>query len=402
MKRKVAVIFFVLLIVLLFMGWQIYRENKINDLYEEDQKEKIKDLKYDKINVSFIEKSKVDRSAYIVFEGTIIDKDGKIINYWTDRKSYISLLDNGDIIAARNPHVLVQPIGRYTWDDETVWERDDLVVHHDIELTDYGTLLTATKEVYLYRNRLVEFDVILELNLTNGELISNYSTWDHLNELKPYYKPLHYDNPDKEIPLPKGDYSKRYPGDYDYFHLNSISIIQENKNENDIRFQKGNWLISLRTPNLVLILDKDTKEVVWTYGPEELEGQHNPIILPSGNMIIYDNGKPSPDGRNFTRVIEINPLNKEVVWEYNSSFMAAIVGTAQRLENGNTLITYGTEANAFEITSEGEKVWEFWTPNRYLNRSEISDPYNFIYRAEVYEKDYIDKIIKNVKKTKYL
>jgi len=363
--------------------------------------EKIKDLNYNEINVSFIDEKLVDRDSYVVFENTIMDKNGKIINYWEKARNYITFLNNGDVIAVRSVNMSSQPIGRYTWDDETIWERKDITAHHEIELTDYGTVLTATKDVHIYMNRSMEFDTILELNISDGSDVSNYSTWEHLDELKQFYESLSYDNPTIDIPKPQGDYSKRYPGDYDYFHLNSISVIGENKNDGDFRFKKGNLIISLRTPNLVIILDKSTRKVVWYYGPGELEGQHNPIILPSGNMIIYDNGKPEPKGRNFTRIIEIDPTTKKIVWEYDGDFRADIVGTAQRLKNGNTMITHGTEANVFEITSSGEKVWEFWTPNRHLNRSEISNPYPFVYRAEVYPREFVDEIIKKVKKEKY-
>ncbi|MEK6889561.1 MAG: arylsulfotransferase family protein [Nanoarchaeota archaeon] len=367
------------------------------DKYAWHQKAKINSLKYENINVSSINQNLTDNSSYIMFEDHIIDNQGNIINYWKSR-SFIKLLSNGDIIA-QNSFNSSDKLGRYTWDNEKVWEVDTNI-HHDIALTNYNTILTSTKEFHQYNNRSVEFDTIIEYDL-DGNYISNYSTWENLEELKRHYKTLPFDRPSSfQINKSNSTYSKKYPGDYDYFHLNSISVIGENTNSNDSRFKEGNWLISLRTPDLVIILDKDTKKVVWSYGPGILEGQHNPIILSSGNMIIYDNGGKKE--RNYTRVIEINPINKEIVWEYKDkdpeSFYAKIVGTAQRLSNGNTLITYGTEANAFEVTPSGEKVWEFWTPNRYLNRSTIPNPYSFIYRAEIIDKEYVDSIIEDIKK----
>lgn len=355
-------------------------------------------MKYDKINVSIINQSLIDNSSYVVFENHIIDKQGNIINFWKS-KSLIRLLPNGDIIA-ENTISPKDALGRYTWNNEKIWERD-LNIHHDIALTDEDTILTATKEIHAYNDRSVEFDTILEYDL-NGNYMSNYSTWENLQELKRYYNKTNLDKPSSfHINKSTTEYSKKYPGDYDYFHLNSISIIKNNTNSQDSRFREGNWLLSLRTPNLVVIIDKNTRKVVWSYGPNILEGQHNPIILTSGNMIIYDNG--GKKARNYTRVIEINPITKDIVWEYKDknpeSFYAKIVGTAQRLENGNTLITYGTEANAFEVNSSGEKVWEFWTPNRYLNRSTIPNPYSFIYRAEIIDKKYVDNIIEEIKKS---
>lgn len=54
--------------------------------------------------------------------------------------------------------------------------------------------------------------------------------------------------------------------------------------------------------------------------------------------------------RDFSRVIEFNPVTLEIVWEYTYSgkvfpsenpFYSAYISSAQRLPNGNTLITEG-------------------------------------------------------------
>ena len=37
-------------------------------------------------------------------------------------------------------------------------------------------------------------------------------------------------------------------------------------------------------------------------------------------------------------------------------------GSAQRLPNGNTLIAETDRGHAFEVTKDGEIVWEFYTP----------------------------------------
>jgi hypothetical protein len=40
-----------------------------------------------------------------------------------------------------------------------------------------------------------------------------------------------------------------------------------------------------------------------------------------------------------------------------------IRGGAQRLPNGNTLITESDKGRAFEVTREGEIVWDFYNPD---------------------------------------
>ena len=45
-------------------------------------------------------------------------------------------------------------------------------------------------------------------------------------------------------------------------------------------------------------------------------------------------------------------------------FFTATCGTAERLPNGNTLITESDNGRAFEVTPDKEIVWEFYNPHR--------------------------------------
>jgi len=59
-------------------------------------------------------------------------------------------------------------------------------------------------------------------------------------------------------------------------------------------------------------------------------------------------------------------MSNQIVWEYhsksNQGFFSHIGSGAQRLPNGNTLICSDTEGHFFEVTSEGELVWEYINP----------------------------------------
>ena len=56
----------------------------------------------------------------------------------------------------------------------------------------------------------------------------------------------------------------------------------------------------------------------------------------------------------------------EPFWEYIApdkySFYSPFVSGAQRLKNGNTLITEGVRGRLFEVTPEKKIVWEYWNP----------------------------------------
>jgi len=122
-------------------------------------------------------------------------------------------------------------------------------------------------------------------------------------------------------------------------------------------------------------------------------GQHHAHMIPAGlpgegNILVLDNGGRSGYGgsggypryiRKYSRVIEFNPLTLEVVWQYGAEggdemFFSPNMGSAQRLPNGNTLITDGANGRVFEVTPDKDIVWEFIPPI-------IGKKDNAIYRA---------------------
>jgi hypothetical protein len=260
--------------------------------------------------------------------------------------------------------ILNQSLCLFDWELDKAWEKD-LLLHHEISLTSKSTILTTTKEVQTYNNRLVEFDVILELDHDGNEL-QRWSTWEQFEKLKRIHKPLPLDLPGElntgSNPIGAAK-SRRFGGDYDYYHLNSIQELPENpKFAMDGRFRAGNWLVILRNVNLIIILDQETKEIIWSFGVDELDQPHHARMLATGNILLFDNGPY----RGYTRVIEIDPLTNKIEWEYRGdppeSFDSEWLGSAQRLPNGNTLIGDGWNGRAIEVTKQGEVVWEWLNP----------------------------------------
>jgi hypothetical protein len=131
--------------------------------------------------------------------------------------------------------------------------------------------------------------------------------------------------------------------------------------------------------------------VVWRVGPDfagrpeerlgQFVGQHNPHLVPkglpgAGNVLVFDNGGVAGYGeipntgsvyrytRDYSRVVEFNPVTLEIVWEYGGEFAperfySHLIGGAQRLPNGNTLITIGLHGRVIEVTPERQVVWEY-------------------------------------------
>ena len=115
----------------------------------------------------------------------------------------------------------------------------------------------------------------------------------------------------------------------------------------------------------------------------------------AGNMLIFNNGARQL-GTTFSSIIEFNPydgpmgngvyvpemeaghelvspgmgpgqfVSNQVVWSFRptlpTAFFSSYIAGAQRMPNGNTLICSGGNGHLFEVTADGEVVWEYINP----------------------------------------
>jgi outer membrane protein assembly factor BamB len=150
----------------------------------------------------------------------------------------------------------------------------------------------------------------------------------------------------------------------DLLHSNSIEWMRDPKlaRQNPL-YALSNVVVCIRNQDAVAIIDWEQKRLVWAWGRKELSSPHDATVLPSGNLLIFDNGLRSER----SRVVEVDPRRNEVVWSYEAPaterFFTHHRGAAQRLSNGNTLVTDSGRGRVFEVTSSGERVWDFWNPN---------------------------------------
>ena len=179
---------------------------------------------------------------------------------------------------------------------------------------------------------------------------------------------------------------------FDWLHINSATYVGPNRwfEAGDRRFAPNNVIISSREASLLAIVARDGS-IVWRLGPNFLEsdalraigqiiGQHHAHLIPkglpgAGNLMVFDNGGASgygpPSGmaprgtgvfaRPSSRVLEIDPVSLKLVWSYTAGaqFFSTNISGAQRLPNGNTLITEGAGGRVFEVTSDRQIVWEW-------------------------------------------
>ena len=230
-------------------------------------------------------------------------------------------------------------------------------------------------------------------------------------------------------------------GSADWFHINSMSTLGPNKwhDAGDQRFHPDNIIWSSRRTNIIGITDKKSGKIVWRVGPDytaspalrelgQIIGQHHPHIIPKGlpgegNILVFDNGgwagygAPNPGSvtgvnnalRDYSRVIEFDPVTLKIVWEYSPAtagyiprqeayrFYSGYISSAQRLPNRNTLITEGADGRIFEVTREREIVWEYVSPF-YFRPNPRYKPVNRVYRAYRVPYDWVPQLKKPVER----
>jgi hypothetical protein len=221
-----------------------------------------------------------------------------------------------------------------------------------------------------------------------------------------------------------------------FLGFNTISPLGPNKwyRAGDDRFHPENIFVSSPGWNFIGIIDKRTGEFVWNMGPDypgaydyskkvfsgkvprpvdQLSFQHDVHMIPeglpgAGNVLVFDNegagGVPPFYLELFqgSRVLEIDPITREIVWQYDASaskqpywaFFSPIISSARRLPNGNTLIDEGIHGRIFQVTSDGEIVWEYVNPHfgthtsiDHQERAQMA--VNWVFRAQPVPYDWV-------------
>jgi hypothetical protein len=123
-----------------------------------------------------------------------------------------------------------------------------------------------------------------------------------------------------------------------------------------------------------------------TVKDQRLFSQHAAHWIPrglpgEGHLLNFNNGVRRPGG-NFSTVDEIAVPGdskgrydyrpgaahgpQDPVWSYRApiktDLYSELLSSAQRLPNGNTLICSGMNGRLFEVTGQGDVVWEYFTP----------------------------------------
>jgi len=281
----------------------------------------------------------------------LMDMEGRIVHTWyVYGMHFPRLLDDGNLLYdTRFSHKYPRGLREIDWDSNEVWFFEH-PIHHDAQRLPNGNTIMLGHETIcnpeVWPGICSKNCTITEIN-AEGKIVWLWHADRHVEELK------------RLLGL-------KFPRDHmDWTHSNTVQVLPDTPlGREDSRFRPGNVLISHRDLDTIAVIDYETQEIVWAWGPGELDYQHHGDMQANGNILIFDNGPH----RGYSRVVEVEPPTGEIVWQYKSEpteeFFAPYLSGQQRLPNGNTFICAGgsDDGRLLEVTPEGEVVWDFRNP----------------------------------------
>jgi hypothetical protein len=178
--------------------------------------------------------------------------------------------------------------------------------------------------------------IVQELDIETGEVLFEWHSLDHVGFDESYTKP------------------------YDYFHINSVDL-----------FDEDHLLISSRTTCAVYKVSRKTGEVVWRLGGKKSDFemgpgtrttfQHDARRQGDGIITIFDNGNINQVEQSRAIALEVDEdaMSVSLAQEYThpDRLRSATQGNAQVLPNGNVLVGWGSAPVFSEFDHEGELLF---------------------------------------------
>ncbi len=153
---------------------------------------------------------------------------------------------------------------------------------------------------------------------------------------------------------------------FDPTHINDIEVVNAPLAAALDGVEAGDLLVSIREMNMIAILDQNDGRLKW-YKTGPWVRQHDPDIMPDGTIEIFNNrSKRLGDHVQNSQIVSYDPRTDKTTVLHpkgrDDSFFTNIMGTHQRLENNNVLISETVAGRVFETTPLGEVVWDYRLP----------------------------------------
>lgn len=341
----------------------------------------------------------------------VIDMNGNVVQWWPNvsgRSGPAKLLPGGYVMGATGAAGTIfgqaesNDLSVVDWDGNIIWSFPKAGVHDDFqrEPNPVGYFVPGMDpyvnkgKTLILSNKIVEVvppynDYIDYISVTDyaGNIIFDWLLSNHLSSFDYIHDDVCWD---VEFALETTT---------DPLDIHSASWLGPNKwyDAGDDRFHPDNIIVSGNLARIIAIIDHQTGAVSWISPTIDGVGLDAHMItkgLPGeGNVLAVQTvrGCGTYELKGYSSVVEINPITGRIVWEYNalkagkadaSTFYQMYAGGAQRLPNGNTLITEGDSGRIFEVTPDHKIVWEYVSPFCDGNS-------NLIYKASRVPYDYI-------------
>jgi hypothetical protein len=178
--------------------------------------------------------------------------------------------------------------------------------------------------------------IVQEIDIESGEVLFEWHSLEHIGLEESYYAP------------------------YDYFHINSIDVYDED-----------HLLISARRTCAVYKVDRKTGEVVWRLGGKKSDFkmgagvrttlQHDARRNADGTITIFDNGDVNRGDQSRAIMIEVDEdkMSASLVREYThpDGLLSDMQGNVQVLPKGNILVGWGSAPFFSEFNHHGELLF---------------------------------------------
>jgi len=353
-------------------------------------------------------------NCYVLFDGRdgrsyLIDMNGNEVNTWPYTGFPTEMIDpafnegkRGHVICQKEPEIFSnETLLIVDWEGNIIWEWGEKAPggkarqnHDQAPLPNGNMLILAKLETHLpeVSDEPVNDQAIYEVN-RKGDILWTWISSEHIEEFG-------FTGERKKLL-----FSKEMRPRSSIFVINDMQPLGPNKwyEQGDERFHPDNIMIDSREGCFIAIIEKETGKIVWRIGPDypaayghsvksfsgkcprpidAISGQHDAHMIPrglsgEGNVLVFDNqgaaGFPPIYLNMFpgSRVLEIDPMKKEILWQYDAScsgkpfwtFYSSFISSARRLPKGNTLICEGMNGRIFQVTSGGEIVWEYVNPH---------------------------------------
>jgi hypothetical protein len=353
--------------------------------------------------------------------GYLVNNDKEIVaTFENDYFSFTQLQTDGSRLASSDLYsdVFIDGGGNrgcleeYAADGSLNWrlrlETDDYIHHHDAVKLENGNVLAivwekilAPQAIALGRNpeHVAEngnfwFDGIIEVNPMTAEIVWEWSMRNHIvqdfDAGKPNYGVV-ADNPGKlninAVRLNRDgtvgdDWTHVNALDYNAAldqiifssnYLSEVFVIDHGVTSFEAQGNDGDFLFRWGNPENY---DRGTAKDRQLFNQHDVQWIRDGLPG-AGNVMIFNNG--DQELRPHSSVVEFStPLIEdgtysldgdsaygpvELAWEYaptdDAIFFSWFISGAQRLANGNTLVTHGAKAQVREVTVDGEIVWEY-------------------------------------------